>query len=71
MCNAYDIIKSQFIVVIGNRGPIIVNLLSENGPPPCPPDPPFPVLTKDKLEPATPSVYVRDFVVFSFFYLAA
>jgi len=43
----------------GGKGPINFSLISDYGPPPCAPDRPFPTTLKDKLEPATPSVYVR------------
>jgi len=43
----------------GGKGPISFSLISDHGPPPCAPDRPFPTTLKDKLEPATPSVYVR------------
>jgi len=54
----------QFILMYellfpGGKGPISFSLVSDYGPPPCAPDQPFPPTPKDKLEPATPSVYVR------------
>lgn len=37
---------------------IVSSLVSNDGRPPCPPDPPYPPLPKDKLHPPAPSVFV-------------
>jgi len=43
----------------GGKAPVSFSLISDHGPPPCAPDHPIPATPKEKLEPATPSVYVR------------
>ncbi|XP_044741138.1 lysine-specific demethylase 6A isoform X1 [Chrysoperla carnea] len=45
---------------IGRKGIISNSILSENSPPPAPPDPPSVILTKDQLNPPTPSVYLDN-----------
>ena len=49
----------QFLHTTGKNGICNQSILSERCPPPRPPDPPYPPLPKDKLNPPTPSVYVR------------
>lgn len=45
---------------IGRKGIISNSILAENSPPPAPPDPPTQQLTKDQLNPPTPSVYLDN-----------
>jgi len=58
------------MLFLGGKGPISFSLISDYGPPPCAPDRPFPLTPKDKLEPPTPSVYVRmHFLLLNFIFL--
>jgi len=45
---------------LGKAGSISNSILSENSPPPVPPEAPYPPLPKDKLNPPTPSVYLES-----------
>ena len=42
---------------------IVSSLTSDDGHPPCPPDPPYPPLPRDKLHPPAPSVFVSHILI--------
>ena len=45
---------------LGNSGRIDSNILSDEGKPPAPPEPPYPPVTREKLLPPTPSVFLES-----------
>ncbi|CAH1781540.1 unnamed protein product [Owenia fusiformis] len=58
--SAISINMSSSLLTPKSGGSFNTSILSEKCPPPCPPEAPYPPLPKDKLDPATPSVYLES-----------
>lgn len=55
----YQVLTILFLRNLGKNGLSNSSILLDKCPPPKPPPPPYPPLPKDKLNPPTPSIYVR------------